>query len=142
MLYDTELEVPDIARSKQIKECERTELANPFNAKKLKEKASKAVGKVALKWNPLILAFSSAHASSAASLALQKGKLSRSRIAEPDESVQSFPPPSTPKKTVDLQLQKAVDPKLLVQTQSRGPLQRRQNPIKADRPKLGHKVPS
>ncbi len=45
LLYNTELEVPDIARLKHIKECERTELANPFNAKKLTEKASKAVKK-------------------------------------------------------------------------------------------------
>jgi hypothetical protein len=87
LLYNTYSEVPDIARLKQIKERERAELANPFNAKKLKEKASKAVEKVAPKWNPHIPAFSSAHASSAASLALQKGKLSRSRMAEPDESV-------------------------------------------------------
>ncbi len=47
LLYNSELEVPDIARLKQIKERERTELANPFNAKKLKEKASKAVEKAA-----------------------------------------------------------------------------------------------
>jgi hypothetical protein len=52
---------------KQIKERERTELANPFNAKKLKEKASKAVEKAVPNWNPHIPAFSSAHASSAAS---------------------------------------------------------------------------
>ncbi len=52
-----------------------------FNAKKLREKASKAAEKVAPTWNPLIPAFSSAHASSAASLALQEGKLSRSVIA-------------------------------------------------------------
>jgi hypothetical protein len=32
LLYNTELEVPDIARLKQIKERERTELANLFNA--------------------------------------------------------------------------------------------------------------
>ncbi len=54
MLYNTELEVPDIARLKEIKERERTELANTFNAKKLKEKASKAVEKAVPKWNPHI----------------------------------------------------------------------------------------
>ncbi len=125
MLYNTELEVPDIARLKQIKVRERTELANPFNSKKLKDKVSKAVEKAMPKWTPHILAFSSAHASSATSLASQKGKLSRSRTAEPEDYVQSSPPPSTPPKIGDPQLQKAVDPMLLVPTKSRGPPPRR-----------------
>ena len=91
------------------------------------------------KWNPHIPAFSSAHASSAASLALQKGTLSRSRTGAPEDSVQSSPPPSTPPEIVDPQLQKPVDPKLLVPSKSKGPPQRRQHPTKADRSK---KVPS
>ncbi len=91
------------------------------------------------KWNPHIPAFSSAHASSAASLALQKGTLSRSRTAAPEDYVQSSPPPSTPPEIVDPQLQKPVDPKLLLPSKSKGPPQRRQHPTKADRSK---KVPS
>jgi hypothetical protein len=41
LLYNLELEVPDISRMQQIKEREKAELANPFNTKRLKEKGRK-----------------------------------------------------------------------------------------------------
>ena len=37
-MFNLELEIPDIARLKQLKECQKAALANSFNSKKLKAK--------------------------------------------------------------------------------------------------------
>ena len=68
LLSNLELQVPDIApQLKQLKERQNAELANPFKAKRLKEKKeAKDVRKVVQHWNPIIPVFSSAHESSAA----------------------------------------------------------------------------
>jgi hypothetical protein len=79
LLYNSELQVSDVARLKQLKEHQKAELSNPFNAKKLKEKKkeSKKDEKELQKWHPEIPVFVLAHVSSAASLALQKDKIRR-----------------------------------------------------------------
>ena len=55
LLYNSELEVPDIAQLQQIKEREKALLANPFNTKSIKDKKQKedkAKEKAAPKWKP------------------------------------------------------------------------------------------
>jgi hypothetical protein len=147
LLYNMELEVSDIVRLKQIKERERAELANPFNSNKLKEKRSKAVAKEEPKWNPCIPVYSSAYESSTASLALQKGKLSRSApagvLVAPKESVpspqqESLPPPL--QKVMDPKLQKPVDPKIIVSKNAKGQLVHQHHPAKAAVNPSKHKV--
>ena len=94
LMFNPELKIPDIARLKQLKERQRTELANPFNAKVLKEKSKlqdKAVEKEVVKWKPCIPVFSAAHTSSAASLALKKGKVCRPGEEPRETDVQAKP---------------------------------------------------
>ncbi len=85
LLYNPKLEVQDIARLKQLKERQKVQFANLFNAKKHKEqkKDSKKGDKEQQEWHPEIPVLVSAHASSAACLALQKGKLSRLATQDP-----------------------------------------------------------
>jgi hypothetical protein len=55
VLFNLELEVPDIARLQQIKEREKVELASPFNTKRIKDKKRKEdreKEKAAPKWKP------------------------------------------------------------------------------------------
>jgi hypothetical protein len=83
LLYKIALEVPDIARLKQIKEREKAELANPFNSKRLKEmkrKEDKAKAKAEPKWRPHMPVFASCAPCSAADMANQSGKLTSRNV--------------------------------------------------------------
>ena len=76
LLFNPELEVPDIASLKQLKDRERAARANPFtaatfDAEKLKEKERKKAEKLEPNWQPTLATFSAAHASSAVAKALQ-----------------------------------------------------------------------
>ena len=128
LLYNLELEVPDILRLQQIKEREKRELANPFNTKRLKEqkrKEDKAKDKAAPKWKPHMPVYASCAPGSAADMATQRGKLT-SRTVMPAAA-------QVPTSAVD-PLQMPVDPKLLVTSGAKGPPARRQRPAKADKP--------
>jgi hypothetical protein len=75
LLYNLELEVPDIERLKQIKEREKLVRANPFNAKSIREKKrkeDKAKEKAAPKWNPHMPVYASCAPGSAADMALRE----------------------------------------------------------------------
>ena len=162
LLYNTELEVPDLLRRKQIKDREKVELANPFTAQRIrdeKKKKEKGKAKAAKMWKPHMPVFSSCAPGSAADMATQKGKLkTRTALSAParvptpaDASLDPTPghsetldptpedPTLDPKpvdpKTVD---PKPVDPKLLVTSRGRGPPARRSTPAKVDKP--GRKV--
>ena len=70
LLFNPELEVPDIASLKQLKDRERAARANPFtaatfDAEKLKEKERQKAEKLEPNWQPTLATFSAAHASSA-----------------------------------------------------------------------------
>ena len=126
LLYNLELEVPDIERLKQIKEREKLVRANPFNAKSIREKKrkeDKAKEKAAPKWNPHMPVYASCAAGSAADMANQRGKLKSVKL----------PPPSAVDLPAADPLQKDVDPKLLVTSGSKGPPARRQHSAKADK---------
>ena len=74
LLFNPELEVPDIASLRQLKDRERAARANPFtaakfDAEKLKEKERKKAEKLEPNWQPTLATFSAAHASSAAGVA-------------------------------------------------------------------------
>jgi hypothetical protein len=78
LLYNVELEVPDIARLQQIKEQEKALLANPFNTKRIKDKKrkeDKKKEKAAPKWKPHIPVYASCTHGSAADMASQRGKI-------------------------------------------------------------------
>ena len=162
LLYNSELQVPDLLRLKQLKDREKAELANPFTAKRIrdeKKKKEKGKAKAAPMWKPHIPVFSSCAPGSAADMATQKGKL-KTRTAlsapapvptpadaslahTPGHSETLYPTPEDPTldpnpvdpKTVD---PKPVDPKLLVGSRGRGPAARRSIPAKVDKP--GRKV--
>ncbi len=129
LLYNLELEVPDISRMHQIKEREKAELANPVNTKRLKEmkrKEEKANAKAEPKWKQHMPVFASCAPGRAADMASQRGKLTSRTVmpaAAPD-------PPSA-----DDPLQKPVDPKLLITSGAKGPPARRQLPAKVDKHK-------
>ena len=81
LLFNPELEVPDIARMKQLKERERAARANPFtaatfDAEMLKEKARerKKAERLEPNWQPTLATFSEAHASSAVAKAMHGGQ--------------------------------------------------------------------
>jgi hypothetical protein len=124
LLYNLELEVPDIERLKQIKEREKLVLANPFNAKRIKDqkqKEAKAKEKAVPKWKPHMPVYASCAPGSAADMATQRGKLT-SRTVMPAAA-------QVPTSAVD-PLQMPVDPKLLVTSGAKGPPARRQRPAK------------
>ena len=132
LLYNLELEVPDIERLKQIKEREKIVLANPFNAKSIKEKKrqeDKAKEKAAPKWNPHMPVYASCAPGSAADMASQGVKRPSVLPAA------ALPPPSAIDSPAADPLQKPLDPKLLVTSGAKGPPARRQRPAKADKPK-------
>jgi hypothetical protein len=160
LLFNSELEVPDLLRLKQLKEREKAELANPFTAKRLKEKKSKeekAKVKDAPKWKPHLPVFSSCAPGSAADMATQKGKLkTRTPMSAPaqvpttadapqdptPEDPQTVDPKPVEPKTVDPKpvdpktaVPTTVDPKLLVTSRARGPAARRSIPGKGDKPR-------
>jgi hypothetical protein len=121
----------DIERLKQIKEREKAVLANPFNAKSIKEKKQKedkAKEKAAPKWNPHMPVYASCAPGSAADMANQRGK--RPSVL-PEADVH---PPSAIDLPAADPLQRPVDPKLLVTSGARGPPARRQRPAKAEKP--------
>jgi hypothetical protein len=129
LLYNVELEVPDIARLQQIKEREKALLANPFNTKRIKEmkkKEDKEKEKAAPKWKPDIPVYASCAPGSAADMASQRGKLT-SRAVMPAVA-------QDPTSADDDPLQKPLDPKRLITSGSKGPAARRQHPAKVDRP--------
>ena len=131
LLYNRELEVPDIERLKQIKDREKALLANPFNTKSIKEKKrqqDKAQEKAAPKWNPHMPVFASCAPGSAADMANQRGK--RPSVM-PEAAV---PPHSAIGLPAADPLQRPVDPKRLVKSGAKGPPARRQHPAKADKP--------
>ena len=79
LLFNPELEVPDIARLKQLKERERAARANPFTAatfdiEKLKEKERKKAEKIEPNWKPTLATFSGPHKSSAVSMSILGGQ--------------------------------------------------------------------
>jgi hypothetical protein len=128
LLYNIDLEVPDIARLKQIKEQEKAELANPFNSKRLKEmkrKEDKAKAKAEPKWRPHMPVFASCAPGSAADMANQTGKVAGKLTSRNVMPAAAHDPPSA-----DDPLQKPVDPKLLVTSGSKGPPERRMRPAK------------
>jgi hypothetical protein len=127
LLYNLDLEVPDIARLQQIKEREKAELANPFNTKRIKDekrKEEKAKEKAAPKWKPHMPVYASCAPGSAADLASQKGKLTSRSVMPADAQVPT---------SADDPLQKPVDPQLLISSGpgAKGPPARRQRPAKA-----------
>ena len=129
LLYNIELQVPDIARLQQIKEREKAELKNPFNSKHLKEqkrKEDKGKEKAEPKWMPHMPVFASCAPGSAADLANQREKLT-------SRNVMPAAAPETPS-AVD-PLQKPVDPKRLIASGSKGPPARRQHPAKTPKPR-------
>ena len=128
LLYNQELEVPDIERLKQIKDREKALLANPFNTKSIKEKKrqqDKAQEKAAPKWNPHMPVFASCAPGSAADMANQGGKRPSVLPAAAVPSPSAIPAADP--------LQRPVDPKLLVTSKAKGPPARRQRPAKADK---------
>ena len=81
LLFNPELEVPDIAKLKQFKERERAARANPFTAgtfdvEKLKEKERKKAENIEPDWRPTLatVTFSGTHESSAVSIAILGGQ--------------------------------------------------------------------
>jgi hypothetical protein len=94
LLYNTELEVPDLLRRKQLKDREKVELANPFTAQRIrdeKKKKEKGKTKAAKMWKPHMPVFSSCAPGSAADMATQKGKLkTRTALSAPAQ----VPPPA------------------------------------------------
>ena len=127
LLYNLELEVPDIARLQQIKEREKAELANPFNTKRIKDekrKEEKEKEKAAPKWKPHMPVYASCAPGSAADMASQRGKLTSRTVMPAAAQVPT---------SADDPLQKPVDPKLLVTSGAKGPPARRQRPAKTDK---------
>jgi hypothetical protein len=128
LLYNLELEVPDIARLQQIKEREKAMLANPFNTKRNKDKKlkeDKEKEKAAPKWKQHIPVYASCAPGSAADMASQRGKLTSRTVMPATAQVPT---------SADDPLQRPVDPKLLVTSGARGPPARRQRPAKVDKP--------
>ncbi len=148
------MEVPDLLRLKQLKAREKAELANPFTAKRIKDKKKmeeKAKDKAAPKWKPHMPVFSSCAPGSAADMAAQRGKLKTRTAMSADAPLDPTPGDPTPEdpKTVDPTLDPTpvdpktavpmtVDPKLLVTSRARGPPARRSIPAKEATP--GKKV--
>ena len=125
LLYNTELDVPDIARLKEIKEREKAERANPWNSKRLKEKKRKDdKKKTEVQWKPIIPVFTDRAPGSAADLANQRGKLVSRTV--PDQHPSSVEDP----------LQRPVDPKLLVASGAKGPPKHRHNPALKEKKKV------
>ena len=89
--FNPVLEVPDIARLKQIKERERAAHANPFNAatfdiEKKKERDRKKAEKLEPNWKPAMASFSATHQFSAAAMALQGGRPKAAGTADAPEA--------------------------------------------------------
>ena len=125
LLYNLELEVPDIARLKQIKEREKAELKNPFNIKRLKEQKRKKDKEPAPTWKPHMPVYATCAPGSAADLATQKGKLASRKV---------MPAPAAETPSAVDPLQTPVDPKRLVASGGKGPPARRQRPAKNPKP--------
>ena len=86
LLFNPELEVPDLASLRQLKDRERAARANPFtaakfDAEKLKEKERKKAEKLEPNWQPTLATFSAAHASSAVAKALHVGHAIKDAVA-------------------------------------------------------------
>ena len=87
LLFNPALEVPDIARLKQLKERERAAHANPFNAatfdieKKTQQERKKAE-KLEPNCKPAMATFSATHQFSAAAMALQGSRPNAAATAE------------------------------------------------------------
>ena len=86
LLFNPELEVPDIASLRQLKDRERAARANPFtaakfDAEKLKEKERKKAEKLEPNWQPTLATFSAAHASNAVAKALHVGHAIKDAVA-------------------------------------------------------------
>jgi hypothetical protein len=111
LLYNRELEVPDIARLQQIKEREKALLANPFTTKRIKDKKKmedKAKEKAAPKWKPHMPVYVSCAPGSAVDMATQRGKLtSRTAESAPAQDPKPVQPTPVDPKTVH---HKTVDP--------------------------------
>ncbi len=128
LLYNLELEVPDIARLQQIKEREKAELANPLNTKRIKDKKwkeDKEKEKAAPKWKQHMPVYASCAPGSAADMASQRGKLTSRTVMPAAAQIPT---------SADDPLQKPVDPKLLVTSGAKGPPARRQRPAKTIKP--------
>ena len=128
LLYNLELEVPDIARLKQIKEREKAEMKNPFNTKRLKEQKRKKDKdkETAPTWKPHMPVYATCAPGSAADLATQKGKLASRKV---------MPAPAAETPSAVDPLQTPVDPKRLIASGSKGPPARRQHPAKTPKPR-------
>ena len=96
LLFNPELEVPDIARLKQFKERERAAHVDPFTAatfdiEKLKEKESKKAEKLVPNWKPTLATFPGSHKSSAVSMSILGGQPEQ-RAAPADEATDGAGP--------------------------------------------------
>ncbi len=100
MLFNPNLNVPDNLREKQLKDRERTKLANPFTTKRPKEKTREQEAGEAANWNPKILSFSAPQAGSAVAMAMARSGQKRTAPVKPVDEEEV--------------MQRPVDPKLLV----------------------------
>ena len=166
LLFNPVLQVPDIARLKQLKERERATRANPFTAatfdiEKKKEKERKKAEKIEPNWKPTMATFSAPHELSTAAMALQGGKVVR-RAAPPAAATADAAPPAeqhvpvsesvpvneapqeaqvpkpVPGDNIGTVLHRPVEPWRLVSSRAKKPISRRPKPVRPQ--KEGKKV--